>query len=248
MNKLRAARPPLEELPEYAVRVSKRAKTMHLKVSPLGRVEVVIPRAADQRNVHGFVRKHAQWLKKTLTRLDEQRQHDPALCAVLPKSISLRAVDEEWRVAYRKIGTDHVEAIEERTGELLVRGAVDDIATCKEVLRAWISQQARAHLVPWLHRLSIELRLPFDRVMVRGQKTRWGSCSSRKAISINRALLFLPRAQVRYLFVHELCHTVHLNHSARYWALVKRHQPDYELRDREIREAARFVPLWVQSD
>jgi len=45
--------------------------------------------------------------------------------------------------------------------------------------------------------------------------------------------------------VHELCHTVHLNHSRRYWALVARHAPDYGEHEAELRRAAHYVPLWA---
>jgi predicted metal-dependent hydrolase len=57
--------------------------------------------------------------------------------------------------------------------------------------------------------------------------------------------LFLPPRLVRYIMVHELCHTVHLNHSRRYWGLVSRFEPDYAACEAELRRAARHIPLWA---
>jgi predicted metal-dependent hydrolase len=107
---------------------------------------------------------------------------------------------------------------------------------------------ARVHLVPWLERVSIETELPYENVTIRGQKTRWGSCSTQKIINLNYRLLFLPPPLVRYLFVHELCHTVHMNHSARYWALVEKKEPHYKALDTELRHAGKFVPGWAKTD
>ena len=57
------------------------------------------------------------------------------------------------------------------------------------------------------------------------QRTRWGSCSNSGTVSLNAALLFVEPPLVRYLFVHELCHLIALNHSRRFWAAVARYEP-----------------------
>ena len=58
-------------------------------------------------------------------------------------------------------------------------------------------------------------------------------------------LMFLPYHLVRYVIIHELCHTVHLNHSLKYWQLVKQVEPDFQLLEKELGEASRFVPDWI---
>jgi predicted metal-dependent hydrolase len=117
----------------------------------------------------------------------------------------------------------------------------------QSALRRWLARKGREHLVPWLERVSAELELPYSGVTLRGQKSRWGSCSARRHINLNYALLFLPPHCVRYLFVHELCHTVHLNHSPRYWALVARKEPDYRRLEKELRQGSRLVPPWLHA-
>jgi predicted metal-dependent hydrolase len=90
-------------------------------------------------------------------------------------------------------------------------------------------------------------RTTFATASIRGQKTRWGSCSSRQTISVNCKLLFLPSELVRYVLIHELCHTVHLNHSAAFWALVAQKEPDYQQLDAGLRDARYHVPLWLEA-
>ncbi|NIN12121.1 MAG: DUF45 domain-containing protein [Gemmatimonadales bacterium] len=83
------------------------------------------------------------------------------------------------------------------------------------------------------------------RTIVRAQRTRWGSCSRRSTISLNKKLLFLPAPLVEYVMVHELCHTVHFNHSPEFWDLVRERTPEYQALEAELRTAWRYVPAWV---
>jgi predicted metal-dependent hydrolase len=114
-------------------------------------------------------------------------------------------------------------------------------------LRNWLLDEADYHLAPWLLReAQVVGRRPMS-VQVRLQRTRWGSCSSGGTISLNAALLFLEPPLVRYLFVHELCHMIALNHSRKFWSAVARYEPDYEALDRRLTAAWHEIPLWAQS-
>jgi hypothetical protein len=85
------------------------------------------------------------------------------------------------------------------------------------------------------------------RGQIRGQRTRWGSCSGRGTISLNWHLLFLTPEQVRYVLLHELCHTVELNHSPRFWRLLQQHQPDSEVLRQVMRRAWQDLPAWLHE-
>jgi len=126
-----------------------------------------------------------------------------------------------------------------------VRGTVRDARHLGRVLQPWLRRVGTAHLDPWLGKVSRETGLGYQTLQVRGQKSRWGSCSSRGSISLNYKLLFLPCELVRYILIHELCHTVHPNHSPRYWNLVARFEPAYRDLDRAMRTARTHVPEWA---
>ena len=131
------------------------------------------------------------------------------------------------------------------TRSLQISGNVSSELACRRALRSWLSRRGVETLVPWLKAVSVEIQLPFADAAVRLQRTRWGSCSRRKNINLNAKLLFLRPELVRYLFIHELSHLVHMNHSPRYWNFVAAKHPDYEPLDREMRTAMRLVPRWV---
>ena len=82
-------------------------------------------------------------------------------------------------------------------------------------------------------------------LQIRCQRTRWGSCSRHGTISLNACLLFQAPQVLRYLMVHELSHLRHMNHSARFWDEVARHEPDWRALDRELLQGWRLVPAWM---
>jgi predicted metal-dependent hydrolase len=234
---------PYQDLPRYSLRVSVRAKRMQLKVNYWGKVEVVVPRNVSIADVAPFVHRHRKWLDRTLAQVQGVRDDPLAVNSLSPEKVSLLALDEEWELSYRPgVGSYCATTGHEGQRRLLIE-TVDGRAA-HLALQSWLHDYARQCLPPWLRQVSEECQLPFTGVSVRAQKTRWGSCSSRGQINLNRHLIFLPPHLARYIMVHELCHTVHLNHSRRYWTLVGRFVPDFERCESELRRAARYIPLW----
>ena len=114
-----------------------------------------------------------------------------------------------------------------------------------KLLTGFVRKEAKKFLVAELRSISKELNLPFNKVFIRAQRKRWGSCSAKGNINLNMKLMFLPYRLVRYVLIHELCHTVHLNHSAKYWRLVKMVEPEVDNLEKELSQSGRLVPAWV---
>lgn len=70
-------------------------------------------------------------------------------------------------------------------------------------------------------------KLKFNKITIKSQKTRWGSCSKHRNLNINYKVLFLPPKFRDYIIIHELCHLKEFNHSNRFWRLVSRMMPEY---------------------
>jgi hypothetical protein len=236
----------------YRIRESRRAKHVSIKVSHLGEVEVVVPRGFDRSQIPAILTKRQDWIVKTRQRLAAERRMlspditEPASGLLLPQTLSLRSIAEEWSIRYRRTAVAQITLGVTDPRQLMLWGEVNQPQACYQALRQWLIRKAECHLTPWLRQVSSDVALPFNQIAVRGQKTIWGSCSAKHNISLNYKLLFLPPRLVRYLFIHELCHTVHLNHSNNFWALVAEKEPNFKQLDSELSKAWIYIPAWVE--
>ena len=85
-----------------------------------------------------------------------------------------------------------------------------------------LRRAAKADLPGRIARLSEATGLKYEKLSIRASHTKWGSCSGRNHISLSLFLMTLPEHLRDYVIIHELCHTVHHNHSPRFHALVDR--------------------------
>ncbi|MGB3202374.1 MAG: SprT family zinc-dependent metalloprotease [Nodosilinea sp.] len=240
--------PATATLPEYRIRESCRARHVSIKVHLNGQIEVVVPNGFDHTQVPALLDRRRDWLWRSQLRLAHQTAGlTDDHFEEKPDQIEVRSRCQTWQVGYQPAAARTLALTQSAPQTLLLRGPIDDSTTCADLLRQWLSRKARAEFAPWLRELSFVLKLPFERISIRGQKTRWASCSSNKNISLNYKLLFLPPELVHYVFVHELCHTVHMNHSAAFWQLVEEKQPGHQQYRDEIRNGWQYVPRWVED-
>ncbi|MDO8594239.1 MAG: M48 family metallopeptidase [bacterium] len=78
--------------------------------------------------------------------------------------------------------------------------------------------------------------LTWNKVAIRNQRSRWGSCSRKGNLNFNYKVVFLPPHLADYLVVHELCHLEELNHSSAFWSLVARTMPEHREMRKELRK------------
>ncbi|ASQ90775.1 hypothetical protein CHL67_07435 [Prosthecochloris sp. GSB1] len=225
----------------YGLRISQRAKHVRLRVSPGDGLVIVVPRGFDPGQVPGIVATRKAWIRRALEKTAVPSSED----GELPETLFLKSVGEEWRVS-RSETKSLRGSFREQPGRVLEIGfRPDDPEGACGMLRAWVKKKAERELLPWLDEIASSQGFRFGRGVIRHQKTRWASCSAKATISLNMKLLFLPPELVEYIMLHELCHTVHMNHSRRFWEHVASFMPDCRERDRAMKDAFRHVPRFV---
>ena len=95
-------------------------------------------------------------------------------------------------------------------------------------LYSFFKEIAMEHLTPLVTSIAQALGQQIEKVTVRDTKSRWGSCSTRKTISLNWRLILAPPEVAHYVCVHEAAHLLHMNHSKDFWKVVEDHCPSYK--------------------
>ncbi|MCL0055470.1 M48 family metallopeptidase [Dehalococcoidia bacterium] len=221
-----------------SMRHSKRAKRLIFKSSVKEGLEIVLPRRYDDRWVEDVLDKRKSWILKRISELRSERM------LLRPREIVLESIGSRWTIFYRTTGSEVVE--ETGKGKLEVTPDSTDVFSTSRVLQQWLQLRAVDHLPPLLQERAGVLGFSYNKATVRGQKTRWGSCSEKRNISLNRNLLFMPPEVVKYVIDHELTHLRVLDHSPKFWKELERVLPGAQLKRRELRSLEKtVVPTWA---
>jgi predicted metal-dependent hydrolase len=212
---------------EFRVRRSPRARRVRVSVDGSGEVEVVLPKRAPERAAAQAVRELGPWIerrRRTLARAAAEIARPEGTVPFLGQD--LRLVPQPGR-----------ERVHRRGDELLVPKR--DTAAA---LERWYRRQARAEIAPRLDAAVARAGTSYTGLTIRGQKTRWASCSSTGHMSFNWRLLLAPEAVLDYVVEHEVCHLERMDHSPRFWALLESRVPDWREHARWLR---RYGPTLV---
>ena len=99
-----------------------------------------------------------------------------------------------------------------------------------------LAEAAKADLPRRISRFAALIGVSYDRITIRAQKSRWGSCSGKGNLNFNCLLMLCPEDVRDYVVVHELCHRKELNHSPRFWAAVEKVLPGYKVQRKWLKD------------
>ena len=230
------------ELPQYTVRQSARARRVSVVVRPGRGVEVVLPRGVDPARAEDVVRRKGQWIAAALERMGMSGAGpEPGL----PRAIHLLAVDREYVLGGVGSGRGRLRLVRNQGRRLEFVGKPGQKEDYTRLLQAWLAAQGRRFLPPLLRELSRTTGLACERIQIRRQQTRWGSCSAKGTISLNCKMLFLAPELARYVLAHELAHTVRLDHSPAFWSQVEAIDPCWREHEAALKGAMAQMPWWA---
>jgi predicted metal-dependent hydrolase len=206
----------------YLVRLRRhrQARRYTLRIQAATReVILTIPPRGTLKEARAFAQKHGGWIATRLGRLPEGVRFEDGI--VLP----LRGVPH--RIAHRPgtRGTVWVETEGGGESRLCVAGQAPHI---DRRVRDFLRREAKRELAAASRCFAAELGVSVRRVCVRDQASRWGSCSTTGVLSYSWRLILAPGFVLNYLAAHEVAHLVEMNHSARFWNVIRRICPDHE--------------------
>jgi predicted metal-dependent hydrolase len=111
----------------------------------------------------------------------------------------------------------------------------------RQSLKNWLRDQATRVINERVKKIGMKMqsdchRADYNRVYIRDQKSRWGSCSAKRNLSFNWRLIMVPESIIDYVIIHELCHLKEMNHSKTFWKLVAEYCPEWRLQRKWLNE------------
>ena len=195
-----------------------RARNYVMRLRADKTVVVTIPRGGAQKFARSFVESRKSWLEKQWRVLDSQKG---------PPDVLRPGMDVLFRGSRETLSLFAAHPAPEL---LLADQRIPfnpDLGDVRPVVEKHLHRLAMEELPRRVLELAAQYECQVRRVVIRNQRTRWGSCSCHGAISLNWRLIQLPAHVRDYIIIHELMHLRHLNHSPRFWAEVEKSCPDY---------------------
>ena len=203
-------------LPENYTVIRRNVKHARLRVHEDGRVQLFVPNKFTDEEVAKVIEMKAQWVAS-------KQQFFKQKGKILLRRNELLLFGNRYAYFYssqyiNKVVVNH----ESRT--IQARRNLLDIS----IQEKWLKSIAGKYIHERTKELSAALLLPYNKLYIRSQKRKWGNCSADKNISINWRIIKAPAFVIDYVIIHELCHTVIMNHTVKFDTLLNSHYPDYK--------------------
>lgn len=229
---------------EYRVEKKKR-KTIGIRITQEGEVVVTSPLNVDDEFVRNVVLKKSSWILSKLKdiRTIELKMPQRELVTgesllLLGREYEMEVIEDVWERAARvRFDNGFKIYVNPKLSSNIRYEAV------KLAVERWMREKAGEVFKARTEHYSKLLGLFPKKIVIKDQRSVWGSCSSKGNINYNYRLVMAPLEIIDYIVVHELCHLKHPNHSKEYWDFVEKIIPDYSLRRDYLKENGRLLRI-----
>lgn len=233
---------------EIEIVKTNRRGSIGLKVEP-NRVALMVPKQFSDLTLASLLENEKEWL------LQQIRQHK----AQMPNSWQLKSGHEIlWfgeKILYKEDHHSLVKGLKFQLEENVLtafcktkRALKDPQKTLKQKCAAFYSDALSSYVAEKLPQFANQINVHPTDVTIRDYKSRWGSCYPDGRIQYNWRLAMAPKAVIDYVMIHELCHLIHPNHSANYWALVAQHEPNYAMHKAWLKQHGTALIHFLRND
>jgi predicted metal-dependent hydrolase len=211
---------------EYKIKVNSRSKKITLKIKSNGDLIITTPPLVPKFLIKKFVKQNEAWIK------EKQQQR---------KEVSPKFIGKNFLYLFGKkyplkiVETPGPSRVMLKKEEIVLNihdsgKKIDfDFTNPPMVLTRFIKNTAQHYITKKAATMAKKMKLEYKKIGFKAQKTRWGSCSSRKNLNFNWRLAHFKPEIIDYVVIHELAHLEQMNHSRDFWELVEKHHPEYRI-------------------
>jgi predicted metal-dependent hydrolase len=213
---------------------SSRAKNISISVRPFQGIKVTLPFYVSFSRAEKFILQKESWLRKNMGKIRAAESNH----TIFDENTDFRTAEHTLHI--EQAGVD--KTIVKITGKQIMvqypRSADIKSKEIQDMIRwgieaAW-RKEAKKYLPERLGGLARAHGFSYNRIFIKNNKTRWGSCSSKNNINLSLHMMRLPQHLIDYVVLHELTHTIHRNHSKKFWKQLDKTTGDAKLLDKEL--------------
>ncbi len=210
---------------KYRLRFSKRAKNIQLQINQQADIYLVLPYRISKFDHRSYIRSKSGWIKKHLEKFNYIEFYLLGEQISIVKRSSLLNLKPIYKMD-KKILTAYLPSMDTRSLGM--------------IFNDWLYKEAKSLLPLRVFEIAAQHSFSPEKIAIKRQRTRWGSCSQSGTISLNYKMLSLKQELIDYIIVHELCHLKEMNHSKKFWNLVESIIPNHKTLRKELKQIRIF--------
>jgi len=223
------------------VRVTRsKRKTMKMTVNSDGSVSIEAPHTLTKEQIMEMIERKKAWIISKI-----KQRLSAGNCYNEPKGVDGEAfsyLGRESQLTLLKCDKGNT-SVAVKNGQLMVKHHTHETGEILGVIEKWYRQQTKQEVEFWLKYYQSQFETKPNRIVIKEQRRRWGSCSSKNNLNFNWRLSMMPTWVISYIVLHELCHFEEMNHSPKFWQAVERRMPEYNKAKEWLKENGhRFLP------
>lgn len=204
--------------------IYKNKKNISIKINGNKELYVYAPIGISYDYIEELIKSKENWIIKNINKIHENNLNDGTYIIYRGKKF-LKIVEESI-----------IDKIVVKDDLIIIRTKNTDFHYVDYLIKKWYLENANNVILNRVNTLSSKYNLLPSKVLIRNQKSRWGSCNSKKEIRLNWRLVLMPDYVMDYIIIHELCHLMHMNHSNSFWSLVYKLDPDFQVSKEWLKE------------
>lgn len=229
-------------------------RSVSIYLYPNKPIKVVAAKSTPQKMIVDFLLVKKDWIEKSFAKFSQIEEKFPEKKIKAYEDFPFLGKERRLKVVITLNKKTFVSVTEEHLflhiprNEWSANALVQEHPTALKEIRHFYKREAVNFLSERVQFWSEQMNLRPSQIKFREQRTRWGSCSSRKIINLNWRLIVFSQEIIDYVIVHELAHLEHMNHSDRFWSLVEKHIENYKERVKFLKESQYLVEFLSEQN
>lgn len=221
-----------EKIP-ILINKSKR-KSLTISLNHLRKITIKAPIFVLNRDIMNFINANTSWIQKKLI---HNTQHAKFYNFLIGTTTPLLGNEVDIIQGTHSVVIKYI-----NNNFYLPRGDID----VKKAFIKWYRDYTRKEITRLVDYYCVKQDVKYNKIYIKSQKTRWGSCSSKLNLNFNWKIILTPMHLINYLVIHEVCHLVYMDHSKNFWNLVSKYDKDYIKNRKELQNYGYYLNSFLE--